>query len=27
MSGEDAKTYGLVDEVITKKLPRTDKEK
>jgi ATP-dependent protease ClpP protease subunit len=28
MSGDDAKTYGLVDEVITKKLPlRTTKEK
>jgi ATP-dependent Clp protease protease subunit len=27
MSGEDARTYGLVDEVITKKLARTDKEK
>jgi ATP-dependent Clp protease, protease subunit len=27
MSGEDAKTYGLVDEVIAKKLPRTMKEK
>jgi ATP-dependent Clp protease protease subunit len=28
MSGDDAKTYGLVDEVITKKLPlRTAKEK
>jgi ATP-dependent Clp protease protease subunit len=27
MSGEDAKSYGLVDEVITKKLPRAAKEK
>jgi len=27
MSGEDAKNYGLVDEVITKKLPRAVKEK
>ena len=27
MSGEDAKNYGLVDEVITKKLPRTAREK
>jgi ATP-dependent Clp protease protease subunit len=28
MSGDDAKTYGLVDEVITKKLPlRTTKER
>jgi ATP-dependent Clp protease, protease subunit len=27
MSGEDAKNYGLVDEVITKKLPRAMKEK
>ena len=27
MSGEDAKNYGLVDEVITKKLPRAAKEK
>jgi ATP-dependent Clp protease protease subunit len=27
MSGEDAKNYGLVDEVITKKLPRSAKEK
>jgi ATP-dependent Clp protease, protease subunit len=27
MSGEDAKNYGLVDEVITKKLPRATKEK
>jgi len=27
MSGDDAKTYGLVDEVITKKLPRSIKEK
>jgi ATP-dependent Clp protease protease subunit len=28
MSGDDAKIYGLVDEVITKKLPlRTAKEK
>jgi ATP-dependent Clp protease protease subunit len=27
MSGEDAKNYGLVDEVITKKLPRASKEK
>jgi ATP-dependent Clp protease protease subunit len=27
MSGEDAKNYGLVDEVITKKLPRVVKEK
>ena len=27
MSGDDAKTYGLVDEVITKKLPRSTKEK
>ena len=27
MSGEDAKNYGLVDEVITKKLPRIVKEK
>ena len=27
MSGEDAKNYGLVDEVITKKLPRPVKEK
>jgi ATP-dependent Clp protease protease subunit len=26
MSGEDAKTYGLVDEVISKKLTRTMKE-
>jgi len=26
MSGEDAKNYGLVDEVITKKLPRAAKE-
>jgi ATP-dependent Clp protease protease subunit len=27
MSGEDAKNYGLVDEVITKKMPRAVKEK
>ena len=27
MSGDDAKAYGLVDEVITKKLPRAAKEK
>jgi ATP-dependent Clp protease protease subunit len=27
MSGEDAKNYGLVDEVITKKMPRAAKEK
>jgi ATP-dependent Clp protease protease subunit len=27
MSGDDAKGYGLVDEVITKKLPRGAKEK
>ncbi len=27
MSGEDAKTYGIVDEVITKKTSRTAKEK
>ena len=27
MSGEDAKAYGIVDEVITKKLLRTPKEK
>jgi ATP-dependent Clp protease protease subunit len=28
MSGDDAKTYGIVDEVITKKLPpRSAKEK
>jgi ATP-dependent Clp protease protease subunit len=27
MSGEDAKNYGLVDEVITKKLPRAAREK
>jgi ATP-dependent Clp protease protease subunit len=27
MSGEDAKTYGLVDEVIAKKVPRVVKEK
>jgi len=27
MSGDDAKAYGLVDEVITKKLPRPTKEK
>ncbi len=27
MSGDDAKQYGLVDEVITKKLPRGAKEK
>jgi ATP-dependent Clp protease, protease subunit len=27
MSGEDAKSYGIVDEVITKKLPRPVKEK
>jgi len=27
MSGEDAKTYGIVDEVITKKAPRPAKEK
>jgi ATP-dependent Clp protease protease subunit len=27
MSGDDAKIYGLVDEVITKKLPRSTKEK
>jgi len=27
MSGEDAKTYGLIDEVIAKKLPRVVKEK
>ncbi len=27
MSGDDAKAYGLVDEVITKKLPRSIKEK
>ncbi|NTW66093.1 MAG: ATP-dependent Clp endopeptidase proteolytic subunit ClpP [Nitrospirae bacterium] len=27
MSGEDAKSYGLVDEVITKKLPRAAREK
>jgi len=27
MSGEDAKTYGIVDEVITKKVPRIGKEK
>ncbi|MDH4161203.1 MAG: ATP-dependent Clp endopeptidase proteolytic subunit ClpP [Nitrospirota bacterium] len=27
MSGDDAKAYGLVDEVIAKKLPRTTKEK
>ena len=26
MSGEDAKNYGLVDEVITKKLPRAAKD-
>jgi ATP-dependent Clp protease protease subunit len=27
MSGEDAKTYGIVDEVIAKKVPRATKEK
>jgi ATP-dependent Clp protease, protease subunit len=27
MSGEDAKVYGLVDEVIAKKVPRATKEK
>jgi ATP-dependent Clp protease, protease subunit len=27
MSGEDAKAYGLVDEVIAKKIPRAMKEK
>jgi len=27
MSGEDAKLYGLIDEVIAKKLPRVVKEK
>jgi ATP-dependent Clp protease, protease subunit len=27
MSGEDAKAYGLVDEVIAKKIPRATKEK
>jgi ATP-dependent Clp protease protease subunit len=27
MSGEDAKAYGLVDEVIAKKIPRASKEK
>jgi ATP-dependent Clp protease, protease subunit len=27
MSGEDAKTYGIVDEVIAKKVSRTAKEK
>ena len=27
MSGEDAKQYGLIDEVIAKKLPRAVKEK
>ncbi|OGW36291.1 MAG: ATP-dependent Clp endopeptidase, proteolytic subunit ClpP [Nitrospirae bacterium GWC2_56_14] len=27
MSGEDAKQYGLIDEVIAKKLPRVAKEK
>ncbi len=27
MSGEDAKAYGLADEVITKKMPRGAKEK
>ena len=27
MSGEDAKNYGLVDEVIAKKVPRAAKEK
>ncbi len=27
MSGDDAKQYGIVDEVITKKLPRGAKEK
>jgi ATP-dependent Clp protease protease subunit len=27
MSGEDAKTYGIVDEVITKKVSRATKEK
>ena len=27
MSGEDAKTYGIVDEVIAKKVTRTTKEK
>ncbi len=27
MSGEDAKNYGIVDEVITKKQPRSAKEK
>jgi ATP-dependent Clp protease protease subunit len=27
MSGEDAKQYGLIDEVIAKKLPRVTKEK
>jgi len=27
MSGEDAKAYGIVDEVITKKLSRSGKEK
>ncbi len=27
MSGDDAKIYGLVDEVITKKLPHSTKEK
>jgi len=27
MSGEDAKKYGLIDEVIAKKLPRVVKEK
>jgi ATP-dependent Clp protease protease subunit len=27
MSGEDAKQYGLIDEVIAKKLPRAAKEK
>jgi ATP-dependent Clp protease protease subunit len=27
MSGEDARQYGIVDEVITKKAPRGTKEK
>jgi len=27
MSGEDAKVYGIVDEVITKKMSRATKEK
>jgi ATP-dependent Clp protease protease subunit len=27
MSGDDAKVYGLVDEVIAKKVPRATKEK